>query len=149
MRKFWLVGLLALICSTAYAQTAKPRFKISVGVSVTAVRTADKTSLEASARSFLERELRSLGDVDLADAITAQHSAYLNVMEVHSKTGSHLSYAVTYSLIEWKRCEGRFLTELLDNGLYVTSSEGLRKTIEDIVVDIDNNAFAKLRKSAK
>lgn len=130
--------LLLLPLGAVRAQSIKPqRFSVELELD------ADK-DIKATAVSYVSRELRSLGDVDVVD--NAEITIFVSILPVRIRTGEKTGYVLSYDVTRAVECkETGICLALEDSGLQVGDTD-LRGLIERVITRIDGSFFAKLRK---
>ncbi|MEQ1762851.1 MAG: hypothetical protein ABL984_06895 [Pyrinomonadaceae bacterium] len=141
--------LLVLVLSTSLLGQ---KFSVSVDVSLKDVDS--KNSL----KSYLSRELRSLGDVEITEASTARYKVRVVAILSSSKGGSNLGYAYSSTFLESVECsypggtQKWECSEYLGNYLAIGDMESIQKNASSIIVDFDTAVLEpvrKLRRSTK
>ena len=144
-------------------------FKAKVRVFVS----CDDEPAKQSLNSYVKRELRSLGDVEIVEQ-EEEWTIYIVVIKEHSKSGTHLGYVVGYTFTEMtpKYILASMIDSFLENPdlykhykdnkdewqtgpirKYVTSGvlsygrEGLKRIGESLVVHFDSDCLEPARQS--
>lgn len=164
MKTHWaqLIGALCLIAVfglTAHAaDTSNLRFSARVKVTVSA-----PDNIKGAVSSYLNRELRSLNDVELVDT---KPEWEINVLAMELKTVGGYKSGVVLSTVIINSFDNQMLSvffqpNLKDIGLYMTSSlswypdhwmnvgstDDLQRLCKDIVADFDTKHLEESRKS--
>ncbi len=144
-----------------YAQETPDKFQCRV-----AVKFSGNDELKVLASSYINKSLRSLGDVTIVD-----DGALINISIVglKNRTESGKALGYTLSVVITKRLNFHYLVdalknkfdkrfielaeedtnnryELIDHIIYTTSADSLKSTCEEIVAQIDSETIEKERK---
>jgi hypothetical protein len=84
--------------------------------------------------SYLARELRSLGDVEIVDK--GDFTLNVHVVKIVSKE-MLMGYAVSSQFLENGSCQGKAYANRISGGLNTVEPEGLRKFSEIIITTFD------------
>ena len=89
--KLFMLSLIAslLMIPIALAPQTKPSFSVRVTVS------CDDLSTESGIKSYVKRELRSLGDVEVVEEEYA-FTIHIVALKDHTTSGRHNGYAMSY-----------------------------------------------------
>lgn len=136
-RYLWIAALLCCLSSVCLAQSKKLRIDVSV--------TAQDVQAKKDALSYITRELRSLGDVEVVD--DGDYSISLIVIKTTTKANVHNGFVVSYNFLQIQRCNGEFGWLVLDHQLEIGGPDDLRAICESIIAEQDTTSLAKLRKA--
>lgn len=143
MKIFTIILLMVLFClipQFIFAQSTKIKIKLII---------SSPPSIKNPLDSYVRRELRSLGDVDVDAKGANDYVLFVTALESKSKNENLLGYAVSYEFVEIIICGKEVKFELLDQGLLLGSPDDLRALSEDIVTDIDTGPLKKRRERNK
>jgi hypothetical protein len=143
-----LTGLVVLLACCSYAQPT-PHFSFAIET------TGD---YQSEIRSFVGRELRSLGDVDVTNT-DAQYTISIVTLKTQNKAGEDIGYAMSVVLIsrmtdatcellknevvcDWLKGKVKLENQMIFIG---GSQDGLRKHCNKIVAGIDSDVLQPTR----
>ncbi len=124
--------LIGLSCSPLFAQTKHAK-KFTVDIRIS----GDK-DIQADLRSFIARELRSLGDVEVVDNFVVGGLG-INVVAFADSTtsGKSLGYSVSLTVVEHLICSGKTYHDFVTGFLYGGGKDDLRRIAQSIGTDVD------------
>jgi hypothetical protein len=134
--KLAITLLFVLLLSFSAFGQAK-RYEVGISVS-------GSTDSKSEVESFLKRELRSLGDVDIVE--TGDFTIFVSAIKLQLKSGSYTGFSVSYDATETISCNGKIYFDLVDSGHQTGGKDDLRKIIESIIIDFDKIILEKKRK---
>jgi hypothetical protein len=135
MKTLLLIVVLTFCSSPLVAQ--QKRFKIDVKV------TSDN-DIKADIESYLKRELRSLGDVEVGTS--GDYILFVSVIKTQTQGGALFGYAGSYSAAQIISCAGSIYLDFVDARLYAGGRNDLRKLTEGVVTDFDSTILEEKRK---
>ncbi|MFN0278020.1 MAG: hypothetical protein ACKVRN_05385 [Pyrinomonadaceae bacterium] len=133
--------LFVILAFTLPVVSQAKKFQINISI------TAKDEKMESDIKSYVARELRSLGDVDVVEV--GDYTVKIAILKILARDGYEVGYAVSYTLIHNVVCQGNVYLDDIDGGLRITDTDSLRKTWEYIVTTFDTRVFEKLRKASK
>ena len=135
MRTTLVLLALCVFLTTAQAQ----RIKVDVQIS------SENAGIEAEVRSYISRELRSLGDVDIAD--DSVYSLYIVVTEPTLSTdpATHRGYVLSYSFIEIVTCSGEEIGKFLQGSMITGGRDSIPTLAKRIVLNFDTKVLEARR----
>jgi hypothetical protein len=137
MKKLPFIILLIVACSVSgFTQTKKFRLDIR--------SISSDTQIKDEMYSYLARELRSLGDVEVVDQ--GDFTLNVHVVKITDKNGL-AGYAVSSQFLEKVYCQGKVFANRINGGLHVVEPDGLRKFSETIVATFDAQVLEERRKT--
>ena len=137
MKNLSFIIMLIAVCSVSVlAQTKKFRVDITTA--------GNDPQIENEARSYLARELRSLGDVEVVE--NGDFTVNVTVFKISNNAGV-VGYAISFQYLENITCQGKEYANKLDGGLHVTDPQGLRRMLESTITLFDTRILEKRRKS--
>ena len=143
VRTITYTAIILLLCTyVSFAEETKPSFK--VGLSITCPDKGTEQAIE----SYLSRELRSLGDVDIVDP---GEDIILEIIALKDLTvsGKVLGYSFSVVYIEPIECDDLPFMHRNAHRIYGAGPNGLRNRCEDIIVDFDSTYLKSGRKFRK
>lgn len=140
--------LILLFCSFAVSVSAqtkpkfKPTFRIWVDVS------GDNIS---EAESYLKRELRSLGDVEIVDHFAIPHfTIHAVILRTKNMSGRETGLAISWvTESHLHKLEDKYTGILLDHQLWTTGTESLKRKCEEYIARFDSMALEPMRGGIK
>jgi len=163
MKRRWfqsiiVLGAIAVLSLAAYAaDTPNPRFSAKVKVSV-----GGEESIKSSVSSYLNRELRSLGDVEIVDD---NYEWAINITALENKIVGGKKSGFTIAAIFIQSFNNQLLRELVepkhqdfvikmtsglsyypDGWVVIGGPESLQELCKKIIADFDTECLEKVRK---
>jgi hypothetical protein len=155
----WLV-VFSVVSASTQAADRTSRFKVSLEVNATDESLKDRVS------SYMNRELRGLGDIE----ITESHPTYkisVIALAVSLKNGHNVGYAISYVVTEplesWQNLatdlneKAQQLVKLItseserldDHKLLIGTDADLKQTVDDLVSNFDTKMLEPSRRAQR
>lgn len=135
-----IISLLFIILFAFVGFGQDKRFKVSVKV-------VSQTDITAQIQSYVERELRSLGDVDVDSGKLGQFTIYITITKTRTESGFENGYAIATATTELQPCGAGICDDLLFLNLYTSSPDHIKSAAQEIGTDFDTGVLAKRRKT--
>ena len=137
-----LIAFLSIVVLfTGWARSQTPERKITIGI----LLSGDYKPIETEIRSYLARELRSLGDVEIVEA-GGDFDLQIILLKTETKGGTFTGYTVSMSVTEFVICAGKVHELFVTAFLHTAGKDDLRKLCEGLITSFDSTVMEKRRK---
>jgi len=141
MRITIYTAIILLVCTyVSFAEETKPNFKIALAINCSDEGTNKKTE------SYLSRELRSLGDVDIVDSGEECKLTAIVVKDMY-KSGEVLGYSLAVLCTIPYICDNQLFDHAGSHRLYTTGKDDLRYVCEEIILNFEDDYLKEKRKA--